>query len=148
MAGAGVDVVVVHVATLPRCTQDAIFNLLVILFYIPQSKSSQVYRKTFYRANDFHFGLAKKLLPTVRTQQVVTAVGEGVGGKGGTNDRVSDRQHLRQRTKFSSCLAHCHLPRQLKLRVANANSFIKHSQLAHTHLHTRRGQQGEGGGGK
>jgi len=41
-----------------QCTQDAIFNLLVILFYIPQSKSSQVYRKTFYRANDFHFGLS------------------------------------------------------------------------------------------
>lgn len=42
---------------LTQITQDAIFNLLVILFYIPQSKSSQVYRKTFYRANDFHFAL-------------------------------------------------------------------------------------------
>lgn len=94
-----------HDATLPRCrcTQDAIFNLLVILFYIPQSKSSQVYRKTFYRANDFHFGLPKK---TSSSQHKPTSCNCVEGGERcGVYDGVSDRQPAAAKDKVFILLA-------------------------------------------
>lgn len=81
-----------------QLTQDAIFNLLVILFYIPQSKSSQVYRKTFYRANDFHSALVGTSNLSLH-EQVVTAGNEATGNRM-WEMRSEASLLLRQRTKF------------------------------------------------